>query len=90
MTFLTFISQVGWTWTRLLLSVNQTDARLWVNCAHYSKVRLAGHIDLQIPAGGLLYFRQEPGLKNKLIVSAEGVVSCKVVVICGLSKLLGC
>lgn len=63
--------KVGWTWTRLLLSVNQTDARLWVNCAHYSKVKLAGHIDLQIPEGGLLYFRQEPGLKNKLIGSIQ-------------------
>ncbi|KAG0727895.1 Glucose dehydrogenase [FAD, quinone] [Chionoecetes opilio] len=63
----TLPDKVGWTWTRLLLSVNQTDARLWVNCAQYSKVKLAGHIDLQIPEGGLLYFRQEPGLKNKLI-----------------------
>ncbi|KAK3855726.1 hypothetical protein Pmani_013031 [Petrolisthes manimaculis] len=63
--------KVGWTWTRLLLSVNQSEARLWVNCDHYHKQDLAGHIDLQIPSQGLLYFRQEPGLKNKLIGSIQ-------------------
>ncbi|XP_069167089.1 kielin/chordin-like protein [Procambarus clarkii] len=63
--------KVGWTWTRLLISVNQTDVRVWVNCADYDKQRLAGHIDLQIPESGLIYFRQEPGLKNKLIGSIQ-------------------
>lgn len=54
------------------MSVNQTEVRVWINCADYDKQRLAGHVDLQIPDGGLLYFRQEPGLKNKLIVSTGG------------------
>ncbi|KAK7082154.1 hypothetical protein SK128_027372, partial [Halocaridina rubra] len=62
---------VGWTWTRLLLSMNQTQIRAWINCADYDKQTLAGHIDLQIPEGSLLYFRQEPGLKNKLIGSIQ-------------------
>ncbi|XP_066940204.1 kielin/chordin-like protein [Macrobrachium rosenbergii] len=63
--------KVGWTWTRILVSVNQTQVRFWVNCADYDKQKLAGHIDLQIPEGSLIYFRQEPGLKNKLIGSIQ-------------------
>ncbi|XP_047479897.1 uncharacterized protein LOC125032685 [Penaeus chinensis] len=63
--------KVGWTWTRILVSVKQTQMRIWINCADYDKQKLAGHIDLEIPSGGLIYFRQEPGLKNKLIGSIQ-------------------
>ncbi|XP_076063237.1 uncharacterized protein LOC143038124 [Oratosquilla oratoria] len=63
--------KVGWTWTRLLLTINGTQARVWTNCGDYDKQKLAGHVDLHIPEGGLLYFRQEPGLKNKLIGSLQ-------------------
>ncbi|XP_042888436.1 uncharacterized protein LOC122263858 [Penaeus japonicus] len=63
--------KVGWTWTRILLSVNQTQVRVWINCADYDKQKLTGNIDLEIPEGGLIYFRQEPGLKNKLIGSIQ-------------------
>ncbi|KAB7494782.1 hypothetical protein Anas_01016 [Armadillidium nasatum] len=65
------ISQVGYTWSRVILSINQTQARLWANCNHYGKQQLAGHIDLQLPEGSLIYFRQEPGLKNKLLGSIQ-------------------
>ena len=53
----------------VLVSINQTQVRVWINCADYDKQNLAGHINLKVPDGGLIYFRQEPGLKNKLIVS---------------------
>lgn len=55
-------------WTKLAVSINGTKLLLNLDCRPPDKQELAGHIYLQFPKDSLIYFRQEPGFKKKLLV----------------------
>lgn len=58
-------------WTKLAVSINGTKLLLNLDCRPPDKQELAGHIYLQFPKDSLIYFRQEPGFKKKLLGAVE-------------------
>ena len=67
--FIIFLLQVGNSWTKLLVSINATQVKVWVNCDTLEKAMLDAPIDLKLPNGGEFYFGQEPDFKNPLMVN---------------------
>lgn len=58
-------------WTRIAVAINGTELHLFQNCKPPDKQKLAGRAYLKFPPDSLIYFRQEPGFKKKLLGSVE-------------------
>lgn len=58
-------------WTLLELTVHGDVVTLSLECQKARKQRLAGHINLHFPKDSLVYFRQEPGFKKKLLGTVQ-------------------
>jgi len=61
----------GDNWTHVGVSFNGTKLTFFLDCKPPDKQQLAGHVLLNFPLDSLIYFRQEPGFKKKLLGSVE-------------------
>lgn len=66
-----FTLQRADNWTAVAITINGTELHLFQNCKPPDKQKLAGYAYLKFPPDSLIYFRQEPGFKKKLLGSVE-------------------